>query len=96
MILSIARAEVDRQAHIDLLGAWSDMVALDHPVGLVDCWFTQVPGRVEIMAVWEDREAHDRALSEEGDHPAYRVFEAAGTHVEHEVLDIMGRISIPR
>ncbi len=96
MILSIARVEVDQHTHAHILGAWSNMVTLDHPVGLVQCWLTHVPGRVDILAVWEDREAHDRALAEEQDHPAYRVFEAAGADIEHEVLDVLGEISLPR
>ena len=81
MILSIARAEIDQQTHAHVLGAWSDMVTLDHPAGLVRCWLTQAPDRVEILAIWEDREAHDRALTEEQDHPAYRVFDPSGTNV---------------
>ena len=97
MILSISRAEVEGSDYYDLLGEWSNMVVLDHPAGLVDCWFAHVPGRVEIIAVWEDRQAHERALSEARAHPAYRVFEAAGAHdVEHEVLDVLGNISAPR
>lgn len=96
MILSIARAEVDQQDHAHVLGAWSSMVTLDHPVGLVRCWLTHAPGRIEILAIWEDREAHDRALSEEQDHPAYRVFAPSGTDVMHEVFDVLGELSVPR
>ena len=62
MILSIARAEVHQQDHAHVLGAWSSMVTLDPPVGLVRCWLTHAPGRIEILASWEDREAHDRVV----------------------------------
>ena len=98
MILSIARADIDEQnqSQVHVLGAWSDMVTLDHPVGLVRCWLTYVPGRVEVLAIWEDRDAHDLALSDEQNHPAYRVFDPSGTDVMHEVFDVIGEFSGPR
>ena len=92
MILSIAHAEADEAAHANVFGAWSNLVVGDRPDGLVDSYLLRAGGKVQVVAVWESLEHHDRAIHEEGAHPAYVVFEASGLDCSHEVLDVVGSI----
>ena len=94
MILSIARVSIHEERHDHLFAAWSDMVALDHPPGLLECLLTQAEDRIEVVALWRDRGAHDAALASEGSHPAYRIFEATGTPAELEVVEVRGHIVV--
>lgn len=95
MIISIARVSIESAGHGHLFAAWSDMVTQDHPPGLVECMLTQAEDRIEVVAVWRDRAAHDAALADEGSHPAYRIFDATGTPAEHEIVDVKGHIVVP-
>ena len=45
---------------------------------------------VQVAAVWENVEAHDQALADEGNHPAFVVFEAAGIDVTHSLMTVVG------
>jgi hypothetical protein len=72
---------------------WSDMVTMDHPRGLIECWLTRGDDRIEVVALWQVREAHDAAAADLGSHPAYRVFDATDATARHELLDVMGRIT---
>lgn len=92
MILSIARAEADDAAHANVFGAWSDLVVGNRPDGLVDSYLLRAGETVQVVAVWESLEHHDRAVHEDGVHPAYVVFEASGLDCRHEVLDVVGSI----
>ena len=55
------------------------------------------PSIISIVALWEDRAAHDAAIADEGSHfnPSYRTFEATDTVAEHELLNVVGRIIVP-
>jgi hypothetical protein len=92
MILSIAHAEADEAAHANVFGAWSDMVLGDRPNGLIDCFLLKAEGVVQVAAVWESEDHHDRAISEESNHPAYVVFEASGLDTTHNVFEVIGSI----
>jgi hypothetical protein len=89
MIISIAHANADEAAHANVLGAWSDLVVGKLPEGLLDCYLLKTDDTVQVIATWDSIDDHDRAVHEEGDHPGYAVFEAAGldcTHTVHNVL----------
>ena len=89
MILSIAHAEVDEATNANVFGAWSNLVVGTRPDGLINCYLTEGEGVVQIAAIWETSEHHDRAISEEKSHPAYVVFEASGldpTHTEYKIV----------
>ncbi len=89
MILSIAHAEVDEATNANVFGAWSDLVVGTRPDGLINCYLIEGEGVVQIAAIWESSEHHARAISEEGSHPAYVVFEASGldpTHAEYKIV----------
>ena len=94
MILSVARVQIGEAEHSHLFAAWSNMVTMDHPSGLLECWLTQGDDRIEVVALWQDRAAHDAAVAEEGTHPAYRIFDATDTVADYEVLDVKGRIVV--
>lgn len=92
MILSIAHAEADEAAHANVFGAWSDLVVGNRPDGLVDSYLVQRDSVVQVVAVWESRDHHDRAVGDEAAHPAYVVFEAAGLDPVHSVYSVVGTI----
>ena len=94
MIISIARVSIEEAKHDHLFAAWSNMVALDHPPGLVECLLTKTEEQIEVVGLWQDRNAHDAAVATEGSHPAYRIFDATGTPAEHEVVDVIGHIIV--
>lgn len=92
MILSIAHAEADEAAHANVFGAWSDLVIGTRPTGLIDSYLLQGDGVVQVVAVWESLDEHDRAIGEESSHPAYVVFEAAGLDPVHRVFNVVGSV----
>lgn len=92
MILSIAHAEADDAAHANVFGAWSDLVVGNRPDGLLDSYLLRAGGKVQVVAVWESLEHHDRAIHDDRAHPAFVVFEASGLDGNHEVLDVVGSI----
>ena len=92
MILSLAHAPVEDASRDNLFGAWSDLVVGDRPNGLIDCYLLEDEGVVQVAAIWESAEAHDRAIGEERTHPAYIVFEASGLDPTHSVFSIVGRL----
>ena len=92
MIYSIAHADVGDAAHANVLGAWSDLVVGDRPTGLVDSFLLRSGDTLQIIAAWNTREDHDRAVHEDGTHPAYAVFEAVGLDCTHTVYDVVGSI----
>lgn len=92
MILSIAHATADEAVHSNVFGAWSDLVVGNRPEGLIDSYLVQGDGVVQVVAVWNNMDDHDRAISEESGHPAYVVFEAAGLDPVHSVYAVVGTI----
>lgn len=92
MILSLAHAPVEDASRDNLFGAWSDLVVGDRPNGLIDCYLLEDEGVVQVAAIWESAEAHDRAIGEERTHPAFAVFEASGLDPTHSVFNIVGRL----
>lgn len=92
MILSLAHAPVEEASRDNLFGAWSDLVVGDRPNGLIDCYLLEDEGVVQVAAIWESAEAHDRAIGEERTHPAFVVFEASGLDPTHSVFSIVGRL----
>jgi len=92
MILSLAHAPVEDASRDNLFGAWSDLVVGDRPNGLIDCYLLEDEGVVQVAAIWESVEAHDRAIGEERTHPAFVVFEASGLDPTHSVFSIVGRL----
>jgi len=92
MILSLAHAPVDAASRDNLFGAWSDLVVGERPDGLVDCYLLEADGVVQVAAIWESAEAHDRAIAEERTHPAFAVFEASGLDPTHTVFEVVGHL----
>ena len=92
MILSLAHAPVGEATDHNLYGAWSDIVVGDRPAGLVDCYLLYGDGLVQVAAVWESDDAHEAALGDEKNHPAYALFEAAGLDPVHRVFEVVGRL----
>lgn len=94
MIVSIARAKANEAAQANVFGAWSDLVVGNRPDGLVDCYLLNSADddTVQVVAMWTSREHHDRAVHDDGVHPAYAVFETAGLDCTHTTLNVMGSI----
>lgn len=92
MIVSIAHANANDASQANVFGAWSDLVVGNRPDGLVDCYLLKSDDTVQVVAVWDSIDHHDRAVHDEGAHPAYTVFEAAGLDCTHTVLSVMGSI----
>jgi hypothetical protein len=93
MIVSISGVSADETEHLLFLAAWSDMVTMDHPPGLIECWLTKGDDRIEVVALWQDRDTHDAAAADRGSHPADRVFDSTDATARHELLNVMGRIT---
>ena len=92
MIMSVARANADEAAHANVLGAWSDLVVDERPTGLLDCYLVTTDADLQVIAIWDTIEVHDRAVDEVGSHPGYAVFEAAGLDCTHSLHKILGSI----
>jgi hypothetical protein len=74
----------------NMCGAWSNLVTGARPEGLVDCFLMEADGVVQVVALWESTDAHDRALGEEDTHPAFAVFEAMDADPTHAVFKVVG------
>jgi hypothetical protein len=92
MIYSVAQASVSDATHANVLGKWSDLVVDTRPDGLRDCYLLKTGDTIKIVATWESLDHHDRAVHDDGAHPAYLVFEAAGIDCTHTVYDVVGSI----
>ena len=92
MIVSIAHAEVAEATLTNIYGTWSDLVVGDRPPGLDHCFLLEADGVVQVLAVWESQEAHDRAIADEKSHPAFTVFEAAGIDPAQSVFKVVGHL----
>ncbi len=95
MILSIAHASVGDPTAEHIFGAWSDIVVGERPDGLIDCYLSQGDEVIYMVSIWESVEAHDRAIEEETNHPAYGFFEACGLDPTHAVYQVIGRLHSP-
>lgn len=93
LILSMAHAEVTQATRDNLYGEWSELIVGARPDGLVSCYLVEDADSVRVMAVWSDLGSHDRALADEGTHPAFAVFEAAGVDPQHTVLTVLGSLT---
>jgi hypothetical protein len=91
MILSLAHAAMDQASEQQVFRAWSDIVVGVRPQGLVDCFLSQGDGVVQVAALWETLEDHDRAFEENLDHPAFGLFAACGLDPTHTVHHVIGR-----
>lgn len=92
MIFAVAEAEVAEADSHHVLKAWSDLVVGDRPDGMLECYLLQGEGKWQIASVWNDQDSLNRALEDEGDHPAYVVFEAAATDPHHITMHVTGRL----
>ena len=68
------------------------MVVGEKPEGLVSAYLLTEGDTVRVAAVWHSVAAHDRALDDERNHPAFRVFEAAGLDPQHTAMNVMGSL----
>jgi hypothetical protein len=91
LIFSIAHAQVDEATKDNLFGAWSEMLVGDKPTGLVDCYLLEDDGTIQIAAVWETAEHHQKAVTGDQSHPGLRVFAACGVDPSHSVFRVVGR-----
>lgn len=92
MIMSVAHASVDEGTTANLFGAWSNLKVGNRPEGLVECLLLEGEGNVQVIALWQSREHHDKAIEGEPVHPAFVVFEAAGLDPVHSTWDVVGTI----
>lgn len=92
MILSVAHASLEDADSTHMFGIWSDMVVGERPAGLVDAYLLEGEGSIHVHAIWESVEAHDRAVHEDLNHPAFGFFEACGLDPTHVVYRVVGRI----
>ena len=92
MILSMAHAAVPEATHSNMVGEWSDLVVGDRPQGLVAAYLLSDGDNLQVAAIWESIEDHERALGDERSHPAYAVFEAAGADPGHVVMNVIGSL----
>jgi hypothetical protein len=86
----MAHAEITEAERDNLLGEWSDIVVGERPDGLVSAYLLADGPYLRVAAVWSSIEAHQRALDNEGSHPAFKVFEAAGADPDHSVMRVIG------
>lgn len=91
-IVSVSRAKVDEAVSAHIYSAWSNLVALDRPKGLAECFLIEDDGIFEVMGVWESKDDHDAALAAEEIHPGFVVFEAAGVECTHTFKRLFGSI----
>lgn len=96
MIFAVAEAAIAEADSHHVLKAWSDLVVGDRPPGMLECYLLQGDGGLwQIASVWDDHDALNRALGDEGNHPAYAVFEAAGADTRHVSMQVTGRLAGP-
>jgi len=91
-IVSVSRAEVHEAVSAHIYAAWSNLATLDRPDGLAECFLFEDDGIFEVMGVWDTMDDHDAALADEGRHPAFVVFEAAGVECTHSFKRLFGSI----
>ena len=92
MILSVAHASVEEADSTNMFGIWSNMVVGERPEGLVNAYLLEGEGAVYVHSVWDSRDAHDRAIESESNHPAYGFFEACGLDPTHTVYQVIGHL----
>ena len=92
MILSMAHAAVPEATHGNLMGEWSDLVVGDRPEGLVAAYLLSDGDNLQVAAIWESIDHHERAMADEKSHPAYAVFEAAGADPHHVTMKVIGSL----
>jgi hypothetical protein len=86
VIVTIAHAKVPEATSKNLYGEWSNVVT--------GCYLVEAGDLVQVIALWTTMDAHDSAVSDTADHPAFALFEAAGidpTHTVFSVLGVLGR-----
>ena len=90
MIFAVAEAEAAEADSHHVFGAWSDLVVGEQPHGLSrpTCFVGTAYGRSS--RVWHDADSLDRALGDEGAHPANAVFDAAGFDCRHTTMHVAG------
>lgn len=91
-VVSVSRAAVDDAVSAHIYAAWSNLVAIDRPAGLAECFMFEEDGYFEIMGIWESMDDHDAALAAETNHPAFVVFEAAGVECGHTFKRLVGSV----
>jgi len=92
MIFAVAEAEVAEADSHHLAGAWSNLVVGEQPDGLVESYLLRGDGVWQVISVWDDVGSLDRALGEEGSHPANAVFDAAGVDCRHTSMHVIGHL----
>jgi hypothetical protein len=92
MILSLAHSQIAEATKTNMFGAWSNLVTGTRPDGLVDCFLMEADGIVQIAALWDSIDAHDRAIGDEATHPALTVFNAMGADPTHATFQVIGRL----
>ncbi len=93
-VISLAEADVESAEQAHIFAAWSNLVTGERPPGLVECYLVEGDGVIQVAGVWDNVEAHDRALADEANHPAFVVFEAAGVEASHSVSKIVGSFQV--
>ncbi len=91
-VVSIAEADVESAEKAHIFAAWSNLVTGERPPGLINCYVLEGDAVIQVVGVWENAEAHDRALGDETNHPAFVVFEAAGVEAAHTVNKVVGSL----
>ena len=92
MILSLAHSPVDEATRDNMFGAWSNVVTGARPDGLLECFLIEADGVVQVAALWESVDAHDRAIGDKSTHPAFGVFEAMGAEPTHTIFAVVGHL----
>jgi hypothetical protein len=92
VIFAVAEAEVTEADSHHLGGAWSNLVVGEQPDGLVESYLLSGGGVWQVISVWDDADSLDRALGEEGSHPANAVFDAAGIDCRHTSMHVVGHL----
>jgi hypothetical protein len=93
VILSTARASLEGANSTEMFGIWSDMVVGgDRPPGLVNAYLLEGDGTIHVHAIWESRDAHDRAMAEAPNHAVFGFFAACGLDPAQSVFRVIGRI----
>jgi len=92
VIFAVAEAEVTEAASHHVFGAWSDLVAGEQPHGLAESCLLRGDGVWQIISVWDNVDSLDRALGDEGAHPANAVFDAAGIDCRHSTMHVAGHL----
>ena len=92
-IVSLSQANVEKATSAHIYAAWNNLVTGARPAGLAECFLLEGDGVIQVLGMWDSTEAHDQALSDEANHPAFVVFEAAGVEVTHTLMHIVGSIN---